>query len=125
MSRPKKTLPPSKDKQLTIRFTDKLFEALSKDAKASGLPRTEYIRQLITNGHPVIKQQTVFEDERILQIFRNLGHYGGNLNQIAAHLNSGGNMTNPMWKEIKECIAEIYEIRDALQEMAGEYHGSH
>jgi len=125
MSRPKKELPPIKDRQLTIRFTEELFDVLTNDAKASGLPRTEYIRQLITNHHPVVKQQIVFQDDRILHIFRDLGHYGGNLNQIAAYLNSGGTMTNPMWKEIKDCIAEIYEIRDAVEEMAGEYRGSH
>lgn len=44
MARPKKQLPPSKDHQLTIRFTEELFNVLTTDAKAAGLPRTEYIR---------------------------------------------------------------------------------
>ena len=30
-------------------------------------------------------------------------------------------MTNQMWKDIKECISELYEMRDALKEMVGEY----
>lgn len=31
-------------------------------------------------------------------------------------------MTNQMWKDIKECISELYEMRDTLKEMVGEYH---
>lgn len=125
MARPKKQLPPAKDHQLSIRFTEELYNVLTADAEAAGLPRTEYIRQLITDHKPVVKQQIVFDDTELLQVFRNLGHYGANLNQIARYLNQGGSMTNTMWKEIKECVSEIYEIRDAIKEMAGEYRGSH
>ena len=125
MARPKKQLPPAKDHQLTIRFTEELYNVLTADAEAAVLPRTEYIRQLITNRKPVIKQEIVFNDPEILQIFRNLGHFGANLNQIARYLNQGGTMTNQMWKDIKDCIAEIYNIRDAVREMVGEYRGSH
>ena len=91
MARPKKQLPPPKDHQLTIRLTKDLYDVLTADAAAAGLPRTEYIRQLITNRKPVIKQEVVFNDPEILRIFRNLGHYGANLNQIARYLNQGGN----------------------------------
>lgn len=125
MARPKKQIPPAKDHQLSIRFTEELFDVLTADAEAAGLPRTEYIRQLITNHKPVVKQEIVFDSSELLQVFRNLGRLGSNLNQIARFLNQGGTMTNSMWKEIKECISEIYEIRDAVKEMAGEYRGSH
>lgn len=125
MARPKKQLPPPKDHQLTIRFTKDLYDALTTDAAAAGLPRTEYIRQLITNCNPVIKQEIVFNDPEILQIFHNLGHYGANLNQIARYLNQDGTVTNQIWKDIRECIAEIYNIRDAVKEMTGEYRGRH
>jgi hypothetical protein len=125
MARPKKDFPPVKSREIKIRFTEELFDVLTKDAEAAGLPRTEYIRRLITNSHPVVKQEIVFDSKELLEVFRNLGHYGSNLNQIARYLNQGGNMTNEMWKEIKDCVSEIYEIRDAVKGMAGEYRGSH
>ena len=125
MARPKKQIPPAKDHQLSIRFTEELFDVLTADAEAAGLPRTEYIRQLITNHKPVVKQEIVFDSSELLQVFRNLGRLGSNLIQIARFLNQGGTITNSMWKEIKECISEIYEIRDAVKEIAGEYRGSH
>lgn len=125
MTQPKKQLPPPKDHQLTIRFTEELFNILIADAEAAGLPRAEYIRQLITDHKPVVKQEMVFNDPEILQIFRNLGHYGANLNQIARHLNQGGSMTKQMEEEIRDCICEIYKIRDAVREMVGEYRGGY
>ena len=45
-----------------------------------------------------------------------------NLNQITAYLNDGGPMTNQMWKDIKDCISELCEMRDDLKEMIDEYH---
>lgn len=125
MVRPKKKLPPPKDHQLTIRFTEELYNVLTSDAEAAGMPRTEYIRQLITNRKPVVKQEIVYNDPALLQVFRNLGHYGANLNQIARYVNQGGTLTNQMWKDVRECLAEIYNIRNALKEMVGEYRGDY
>lgn len=125
MPRPKKEFPPSKTKEINIRFTQDQYDVLTQDAEAARLPRTEYIRQLIANRHPVVRQEIVFNDKRILETLRNLGRMGNNLNQIAAYLNQGGTMNNKMWKEIKECISEIYVIRDEVREMVGEYRGSH
>jgi len=47
---------------------------------------------------------------------------GNNLNQIATYLNDGRPMTNQMWKDIKDCISELCEMRDDLKEMVDEYH---
>ena len=93
--------------------------------KLQDFQEQEYIQKLITNRKPVVKQEIVFNDSEILQIFRNLGHYGANLNQIARYLNQGGTVTNQMGKDIREYIAEIYNIRDAVKEIVGEYRGSH
>ena len=67
MAKPKKKIPPAKDHQLTIRFTEDLFNVLTADAEAAGLPRAEYIRQLIANRKPVVKQEIVFNDPKILE----------------------------------------------------------
>lgn len=40
------------------------------------------------------------------------------LNQTATNLNDGGTMTNQMWKDIKEYISELYEMRDNLKEIS-------
>ena len=123
MTRPKKEFPPAKEYQLSIRMTKDLYDVLTADAKAAQLPRTEYIRQLITNQHPVVKQEVVFNNEELLKVFRNLGNISGNLNQIARHLNQGGKMTNDMLETVSDCIAQILHMREEVKEMAGEYRG--
>lgn len=123
MARPKKKLPPSKDYQITLRMTKEMYDVLTEDAKAARLPRTEYVRQLISNRHPVVKKEIVYNSEELLKIFRNLGNISGNLNQIARYLNQDGKMTNEMWKPVSDSIAQLLHMRDELKRLAGEYRG--
>lgn len=125
MGRKKKEFPPSKEVNFHFRMTKELFEVLQTEAASADMTLSDYVRKLLTSRKPTIKKsiEVVFNDPEILQIFRNLGACGNNLNQIAAYLNDGGTMTNQMWKDIKECISELYEMRDNLKEIVGEYHG--
>ena len=127
MSGKKKDFPPSREHRINLRITEDLYQVLQGEAFASSLSLSEYIRKILTTRHPTIKRTTeiVYDNPELLKVFRDLAGCGNNLNQIAAYLNQGGAMTNPMWKEIKDCISEIYEMRDAVKEMAGEYRGSH
>lgn len=125
MGRKKKEFPPSKEVNFHFRMTKELYEVLQTETVSADMTLSDYVRKLLTSRKPIIKKriEVVFNDPEILQIFRNLGACGNNLNQIAAYLNDSGTMTNQMWKDIKECISELYEMRDTLKEMVGEYHG--
>ncbi len=103
-----------------FRMTTELYEVLQTEAASADMTLSDYVRKLLTHRKPTIKKriEVVFNDPEILQIFRNLGACDNNLNQIAAYLNDSGTMTN----QIKECISELYEMRDTLKEMVGEYH---
>lgn len=124
MARPKKDIPPAKECQITLRMTQTLFDVLTKNAEAAKLPRTEYIRELITGKNPPVKYELVYNSEEILKIFRNLGNIAGNLNQIARHLNQGGTFDQELKNEVSGCIAQILHIRDDVKEMVGEYRGN-
>lgn len=123
MTRPKKTIPPAKECQITIRMTQDLFDVLTKDAQDAKLPRTEYIRHLITGRTPSVKYEIVFNNPKILKIFANLANITGNLNQIAHHLNAGRGWTDELRREVYESIYEVREMRKELKELAGEYRG--
>lgn len=127
MSGKKKKLPPAKEHRLNLRITEDLYQVLQNEATASNLSLSNYVRKLLTSRRPTIHRTTeiVYDNPELLKVFSNLAACGNNLNQIAAYLNQGGNMTNPMWKEIKSCITDIYEMRDSIKEMVGEYRGSH
>ena len=111
------------DYQITLRMTKEMYDVLTEDAKAARLPRTEYVRQLTSNRHPVVKKEIVYNSEELLKIFRNLGNISGNLNQIARYLNQGGKMTNEMWKTVSDSIAQLLHMRDEVKRLAGEYRG--
>ena len=127
MPRKKKELPPAKEHFIGIRVTNDLYEVLQSEASASNISLSDYVRKLLTSRRPTIHRTTeiVYDDPELLKVFSNLAACGNNLNQIAAYLNQNGTMTNPMWKEIKSCITDLYEMRDNIKEMVGEYRGSH
>lgn len=125
MSRPKKQLPPAKTKQLPIRFTEELYDTLVKDAASAGLSVSEYIRRLVTNRKVTYAPTVVHDDAAILEALHAINHLGSNLNQIARYLNSGGNMTNQLAKDIRESLRKLDECCNRLnKEMEKEY-GSH
>ena len=127
MPRKKKELPPAKEHFIGIRVTNDLYEVLQSEASASNISLSDYVRKLLTSRRPTIHRTTeiVYDDPELLKVFSNLAACGNNLNQIAAYLNQNGTMTNPMWKEIKSCITDLYEMRDNVKEIVGEYRGSH
>ena len=124
MSRPKKKITPVKEHQLPVRFSDELYEVLSKDAASCNMTRGEYIRHLVASKTPIAKYEVTYNSQELLSVFRNLGSIGSNLNQIARYLNQGGLMTNEMWKDVTSCIAQLRHMRDQVKEMAGEYRGN-
>lgn len=123
MGRKKKNLPPAKKRIVNFRISEELYQAMSADALAAKLSLSEYLRKKLLGRSPTVHYEVVFNDLRILQIFRDLGRTGGNINQIAGHLNRGGVMNNQLWKELRNCVSEIYEMRDALKKYLGEYRG--
>lgn len=64
----KKSIPPARNQEIKIRFTEELYEIFTNDALAARIPRTEYIRQLILDHHPIIKQDVVFDITEVLEI---------------------------------------------------------
>ncbi len=124
MARPKKKELPAHTSFITLRITSDLYEVLTADAKAAHLSRSEYIRQLITDHHPVVHQEIVYTNPELLEKLRDLGKIGSNLNQIARYLNGGGKFTEGMAKEVSACIAQLLRMRDVIKEMAGEYRGN-
>ena len=124
MTRPKKTIPPAKECQITIRMTQDLYDVITKDAKDAKMPRTEYIRHVLSGRTPSVKYEIVYNNPEILKIFRNLGNIAGNLNQISRHLNQGDAFTRELKQEVSGCIAQILHIRDQVKEMVGEYRGN-
>ena len=121
MSRPEKDIPPKKEHQISIRLTDALYNAITADAKAAHLPRTEYVRKLLTDNKPVLHHEVVFDSAELLKALGDMGKIGSNLNQIAHHLNGGGYFSKSLESEIKQGIVALKNMRDDIRSIAGEY----
>ncbi len=123
MGRKKKTNPPARMRQFTMRVTDETYEDLKRNAEGAHMSVMAYTRQLLTNRRPIVHQEIVYNDPNLLKALGDMGKIGSNLNQIARYLNEGNDWTEGMRNELMHCIAELYHMRDQIKELAGEYRG--
>lgn len=123
MNRPKKALPPAKEKRITIRITNVLYETLERDAQAAGLSLAEYARALLSNRKVLVKPEIVYNDQRILKALGDIGKIGSNLNQIAHQLNAGEAFSNSMSEQLRSLTKQLLQMRNEIKEMAGDYRG--
>lgn len=121
MGRKRKQSLPRRSHKISIRVTDALYEVIAKDAWGARMSLSEYVREIIAGHSPLVHYELVYNDEDILRIFSNLGACSNNLNQIARYLNAGGTMTNQIWKDVKNCVSELYGMRDMLSDYVGSY----
>ena len=118
MTRPQKEKELSRSHHITLRLTDMEYELVMNRAKESGISRSNYIRKQLLEGAFVIKYEIVAD------IPAEFGKIGNNLSQIAKYFNMGGIRSKSMQDEIHECISRIFEMREDVRKMAGDYHGS-
>ena len=123
MSRPKKDFPPKKEKFIGFKVTEELYDVISKEAAEARMSVSEYCRKLATDHKVTIHKETVFDSSELLKVLGDMGKIGGNLNQIAHHLNEGMPLYEDMKKEIFRSITDIKEIRDNIRSITGEYRG--
>ena len=125
MGRPKKSFPPAKQHQIVFRLTEDLYSVIADEADKAKISVSEYCRRVCTDKKLIIRQENVFDSQELLKALSDLGKIGGNLNQIARHLNDGGELSQSMKMEVIDSISTIREIRENIKEMAGEYRGNH
>ena len=125
MARRKKTYPPTKEKRIIFRVTDNLYDVIAAEADKAKLSVSEYCRKVCTDKKIVIRQENVFDSQELLKALSDLGKIGGNLNQIAKHLNANGEFTPSIREDILQTITMLRDIRENIKEMAGEYRGNY
>lgn len=123
MARPTKKLPPSRPHRVTVRLTDEMYDVVAKDAEAAKLSMAEYLRHLIANRTIKYAPPIIHDDTAIVQELHSINKLGSNLNQIARYLNQGGNMTNPLAKEIRETLQVLNDSCNALNRKVEEEYG--
>lgn len=97
---------------ITIRLSTEERAAIDDLAARAGLMTGSFVRQTIF-GAPQPRQvrRPVAEREALARILGQLGHVGGNLNQLAHHANAGLPVTRG---ELTSALDDLREVRDAI-----------
>ena len=121
MARPKKEKELKRNRRITLRFTDVEYEVITENAKSAKLPLAEYTRLQALNKKVTAKYEIVADVPELKKLIAEFGKIGGNLNQIARHLNQGGQQTVEILTSLRQRLAEIYEMKYAVIKMAGSF----
>ena len=123
MARPKKEKELLKEHRVTVRFKEIQFSIVENYAKQLGVPVAEYIRRQAVHGKVEINYPIVADVEQLQKLTDEFHAIGNNLNQIARYFNMGGLHSIAIRQEINECVMELMKMRNAVMDMAGDFHG--
>lgn len=124
MARPKKEKELKHNHRIYLRLTDTEYDIIAENAKNANLPLAEYARKLLMNKRVIIKYEMVADVPELKKLIAEFGKIGSNLNQIAHYFNLGGIHSREMRNTIRQCIAQIYEMKYEVVKMAGDFHSS-
>ena len=122
MTKPKKDI--SRPYRITIRFTDTEYHHIIDTAKEAGLTLSEYIRKMTLEGKITFHFETVADMTELQKLTHEIGKIGSNLNQIAKYFNTGGFRSNAMEAEIRNCISQLFSLRQEIIKVGGNIYGS-
>ena len=102
---------------LTIRFTPDERASLDAAAERAGLTSGSYARQVLL-GAPAPRQvrRPPVERRELARLLGELGHIGGNINQLAHASNSG---LPVLRREIMDALAGLRAVREAILNALG------
>lgn len=123
MARPKKQSTLRKEKRVTVRLTDVQYAIIAENAKRAGMKVAEYVRDQAVHRPIKISYPIVADLPELQKLTDQFAGIANNLNQIARHFNMGGLHSMAIRQEINECVMELMEMRKAVMDMAGDFHG--
>lgn len=121
MARPKKERELTYTHLINLRLTDIQYDIITEAAKRADLSLSEYIRTQLINGKVIAKYELVADVPELKKLTSEFGKIGSNLNQIARHFNQGGIHSQEIQTMLRQCIAEIYEMKYDVTKMAGTF----
>lgn len=109
---------------VSVRLTDVELEVLETASQNAGLSRVDYLRNLILQTKPQIHFEVVADMEELRKLVAEYGKIGSNLNQIAKYFNTGGERSLVIQDEIRQCITDLFYLRQEVLRLAGEWNGN-
>ncbi len=123
MARPKKEKEESKSHLIALRVSDLEYEMIQDRAKELEISASAYIRKEIFDTKIEMRYEIVADIPELQRLTAEFGKIGNNLNQIAKYFNMGGVRSKAMQDDIHECITQIFEMREEIRKLGGEFRG--
>lgn len=100
--------------RISFRVTPAVYERVVRRADKAGLSLTEFAEAAITGDHPALRRTVIPPINRA--VWGDLGQIGGNLNQLAKHLNRGHVLGSPtaLRRELEALRRQLQSVRMAL-----------
>ena len=124
MTRRKIDNPYKRKTVVSVRLTDVELEVLETASRNAGLSRVDYLRNLILQIKPQIHFEVVADMDDLRKLVAEYGKIGSNLNQIAKHFNAGGERSLVIQDEIRQCITDLFSLRQEVLRLAGDWNGN-
>lgn len=114
---------PVKSRHVDLRMDQATYDRIEATARAANLSMSEYIRRMLFKGKVVVKYDRVVEPGLVKRALTELGHIGGNINQIAHHYNGGGVRSREMFERTTQALSDLYELKQEIQRLGGDSFG--
>ena len=108
---------------VAVRLTDAEMALLDQGASMLGISRSEYLRKLLLEKEITNTIEVIADMDELRKLVSEYGKIGSNPNQIARYFNTGGEWSEEIKDEIRQCISELFSLRKEVLRMAGELHG--
>ena len=127
MPMPKKYNTPHRSMTVKTRLTKEEYAAFEEVAALCGVSKAAYIRKAITEAtlKPTIVITSVNDDllKKLDDLIAQYGKIGGNLNQIARHLNEYGTPYADLEKDVRDAAVDLamlkYEVLERVAATVG------
>jgi len=100
-----------------------LFRKIENGARNARIPEVEFARRLLRSGKVTVKQEIVADVPQLKRIIAELGKIGSNINQIAHHLNAGGEQSSALYARTQSALAAVFDIKRDVESMGGDFRG--
>ncbi len=110
------------------RLTEEERKEFEEKCEVYCISQSEYLRQMIFYGKVKTTIKVTANSEELLdkvsELVSQYGKIGGNLNQIARHLNSGGAFSGKLAQEIRGAAADLAALKFEVLKVIGEAYGN-
>ena len=106
-----------RNNNIMVRFTPAEYALVKENSASAHLSLSAYVRKLTLEGKVETHYTFSPQINELVPILSQLGRIGVNLNQISKYFNSGGDSTDNIKRELRQCMAQLIDLRNELAQL--------